>query len=281
MQVFHVCESGKRQSSFLCPKGTIFNQKHRVCDWWYNVKCEDSTEFYDLNLDLILMENNGKSRPLPNVPPPIDPFAFSSGNSDDDDFGALLLSDDDLNSVMMNLMMMGGGGGDRRNDDINDISQTLLDDTLAKLSSKPSNKSPEGSLAFQRLLPKTNSNSRAKSPQSASSFSSRKRKTSIRRSDDDFSHGYGACSTSAQFVPPKPNELFISARIGRSCASLGTRFMPSPAGSGSSRLMVGGSTPSRIASTHSTGSRPPAAPRRCPVMLLVLDTASPFVACAP
>jgi len=28
-QVFHVCESGKRQSSFICPKGTIFNQKHR------------------------------------------------------------------------------------------------------------------------------------------------------------------------------------------------------------------------------------------------------------
>ncbi len=54
--MFHVCESGKRQSSFLCPKGTIFNQKHRVCDWWYNVKCEDSTEFYDLNLDLLLLE---------------------------------------------------------------------------------------------------------------------------------------------------------------------------------------------------------------------------------
>ena len=78
-QVFHVCESGKRQSSFLCPKGTIFNQKHRVCDWWYNVKCEDSTEFYDLNLDLLLLENekrNGGSRQvLPAVPAGIDPVA--------------------------------------------------------------------------------------------------------------------------------------------------------------------------------------------------------------
>ena len=54
LQVFHVCESGKRQSSFLCPKGTIFNQKHRVCDWWYNVKCEESPEFYDLNLVLVI-----------------------------------------------------------------------------------------------------------------------------------------------------------------------------------------------------------------------------------
>ena len=25
--------------SFLCPNGTIFNQKKRICDWWYNVDC--------------------------------------------------------------------------------------------------------------------------------------------------------------------------------------------------------------------------------------------------
>ena len=27
-----------------------------MCDWWYNVKCEDSTEFFDLNLDVMLLE---------------------------------------------------------------------------------------------------------------------------------------------------------------------------------------------------------------------------------
>ena len=86
--MFHVCESGKRQSSFICPRGTIFNQKHRVCDWWYNVKCEDSTEFYDLNLDLLLLEkrNNGKNGQTQlNVPPPIDPLAglLSGGALDD------------------------------------------------------------------------------------------------------------------------------------------------------------------------------------------------------
>ena len=59
-QVFHVCEEGKRQSSFLCPRGTIFNQEYRVCDWWYNVKCEDSAEYFDLNLDLML-EDQRKS----------------------------------------------------------------------------------------------------------------------------------------------------------------------------------------------------------------------------
>ena len=77
-QVFHVCESGKRQSSFICPRGTIFNQKHRVCDWWYNVKCEDSTEFYDLNLDLLLLEkkkDGSRGQTTLNVPPPIDPLA--------------------------------------------------------------------------------------------------------------------------------------------------------------------------------------------------------------
>ena len=79
--MFHVCESGRRQSSFLCPKGTIFNQKHRVCDWWYNVKCEDSTEFYDLNLDLMLLEkkNRPQQRPQLNVPPAIDPFGLGFG----------------------------------------------------------------------------------------------------------------------------------------------------------------------------------------------------------
>ena len=55
-----MCEEGKRQSSFLCPRGTIFNQEYRVCDWWYNVKCEDSSEYFDLNLDLML-EDQRKS----------------------------------------------------------------------------------------------------------------------------------------------------------------------------------------------------------------------------
>ena len=25
-----------------------------MCDWWYNVKCEDSSEYFDLNLDIML-----------------------------------------------------------------------------------------------------------------------------------------------------------------------------------------------------------------------------------
>ena len=74
--MFHVCEEGRRQSSFLCPRGTIFNQvtifsfrgivetekyhcdisaqEFRVCDWWDNVKCENSAEYFDRNLDLMI-----------------------------------------------------------------------------------------------------------------------------------------------------------------------------------------------------------------------------------
>ncbi|XP_069687308.1 uncharacterized protein [Periplaneta americana] len=38
-QVFHFCQKDGRRDSFLCPKGTVFNQALSHCDWWYNVKC--------------------------------------------------------------------------------------------------------------------------------------------------------------------------------------------------------------------------------------------------
>lgn len=57
-QVFHVC--GQRRSvtnlntfySFLCPNGTIFNQQYFVCDWWFNVDCDKTEQFYSLNEEL-------------------------------------------------------------------------------------------------------------------------------------------------------------------------------------------------------------------------------------
>ncbi|KAK7070971.1 hypothetical protein SK128_014891 [Halocaridina rubra] len=50
-QVFHVCnELGDR--TFLCPNGTVFNQEHFTCQWWFNVDCGISPEFYALNRNI-------------------------------------------------------------------------------------------------------------------------------------------------------------------------------------------------------------------------------------
>lgn len=51
-QVWHLC-SNNRKYSFLCPSGTIFNAKLRICDWRYNVKCESSAPFWDEHRVLI------------------------------------------------------------------------------------------------------------------------------------------------------------------------------------------------------------------------------------
>ena len=48
-QVFHICLNTQLLGSFLCPNGTLFHQQLFVCDWWYNVRCDDATLSYDLN----------------------------------------------------------------------------------------------------------------------------------------------------------------------------------------------------------------------------------------
>jgi hypothetical protein len=37
-QVWHICQN-RQKHSFLCPNGTIFNEKNSICDWWYNYDC--------------------------------------------------------------------------------------------------------------------------------------------------------------------------------------------------------------------------------------------------
>ncbi|KAG7156865.1 U-scoloptoxin(01)-Cw1a-like 36 [Homarus americanus] len=51
-QVFHICQFDGRQDSFLCPNGTIFNQQYFVCDWWFNVDCAASQQFFGLNAEI-------------------------------------------------------------------------------------------------------------------------------------------------------------------------------------------------------------------------------------
>ncbi|XP_030758377.1 probable serine/threonine-protein kinase DDB_G0282963 isoform X2 [Sitophilus oryzae] len=45
-QVFHICEDG-RKISFLCPNGTIFQQKELICEWWNKVNCTNSPNLYE------------------------------------------------------------------------------------------------------------------------------------------------------------------------------------------------------------------------------------------
>ncbi|XP_047485883.1 nascent polypeptide-associated complex subunit alpha, muscle-specific form-like [Penaeus chinensis] len=58
--VWHYCLPDGRQESFLCPIGTLFNQRHFICDWWYNTNCTASQELYHLND--ILYERYTESR---------------------------------------------------------------------------------------------------------------------------------------------------------------------------------------------------------------------------
>ncbi|XP_067632656.1 serine-rich adhesin for platelets isoform X2 [Eurosta solidaginis] len=51
-QVFRICAHTARSVngfSFLCPNGTLFSQKNFVCDWYRNVNCEESEQYYYKN----------------------------------------------------------------------------------------------------------------------------------------------------------------------------------------------------------------------------------------
>ena len=141
-----MCESGQRQSSFLCPRGTIFNQKHRVCDWWYNVKCEDATEFYDLNLDLLLLDKGVSPTQATslNVPPPIDPLSEFSNSIDsglltgDLPLDLLAGSDSELDSLILDDLVLSNLLGRRRMDDGEDrnsnVFSQIMDSTASPIS---------------------------------------------------------------------------------------------------------------------------------------------------
>lgn len=62
-QVFHVCskmpDGAYIQSSFLCPNGTIFQQESFSCQWWADVECASSTNFYQLNAKIGVVPETG------------------------------------------------------------------------------------------------------------------------------------------------------------------------------------------------------------------------------
>ncbi|GFR16298.1 chitin-binding type-2 domain-containing protein [Trichonephila clavata] len=51
-QMWHYCQPDGRHDRFLCPNGTVFDQMTRVCNWWFNVFCDDALNHYDINFDL-------------------------------------------------------------------------------------------------------------------------------------------------------------------------------------------------------------------------------------
>ncbi|CRK96052.1 CLUMA_CG009489, isoform A [Clunio marinus] len=51
-QVWHWCLHSGLKFDFLCPNGTVFNQEHRVCDWFYNVNCAQAEDLYLNNEEL-------------------------------------------------------------------------------------------------------------------------------------------------------------------------------------------------------------------------------------
>lgn len=55
LQVWHWCLPNGQKFSFLCPNGTVFNQIARVCDWWFNVDCASTPNYYGINEDLYIV----------------------------------------------------------------------------------------------------------------------------------------------------------------------------------------------------------------------------------
>lgn len=51
-QAFRICAHtarGTQGFGFLCPNGTLFSQKNFVCDWYRNVNCAESEQYYSKN----------------------------------------------------------------------------------------------------------------------------------------------------------------------------------------------------------------------------------------
>jgi hypothetical protein len=77
-QVIRRCDINGNQSAYLCPNLTIFNQITLVCQWFWDVDCSKSKEFYDYSNsrlyqgpDVLLLDNediSGESVPPRSAP---------------------------------------------------------------------------------------------------------------------------------------------------------------------------------------------------------------------
>ena len=49
-KIYHQCLDG-RKSTFLCNRGTLFNQRNLSCDFEERVKCAESEQYYTTNAE--------------------------------------------------------------------------------------------------------------------------------------------------------------------------------------------------------------------------------------
>ena len=40
-----MCQPNGEANAFLCPNGTMFNQQYFICDWWYNLDCDQQPRY--------------------------------------------------------------------------------------------------------------------------------------------------------------------------------------------------------------------------------------------
>lgn len=59
-QAFYMCQPNGESNAFLCPNGTMFNQEYFICDWWYNLDCDQQPSFYNLNQLIYSTPEEGK-----------------------------------------------------------------------------------------------------------------------------------------------------------------------------------------------------------------------------
>ncbi|KAK3882302.1 hypothetical protein Pcinc_013295 [Petrolisthes cinctipes] len=62
-QVYHVCREDRQRVTFLCPNGTIFNQRILACDWWFDVQCVTITTQYHVNSQGIQSQKHPQHQP--------------------------------------------------------------------------------------------------------------------------------------------------------------------------------------------------------------------------
>ncbi|CAL4108615.1 unnamed protein product, partial [Meganyctiphanes norvegica] len=64
-QAWHYCQGSESHSrhsdGFLCPNGTIFNQRHSACVWWYEFDCVLAEGYYHVNDKLYSEESSEES----------------------------------------------------------------------------------------------------------------------------------------------------------------------------------------------------------------------------